>query len=108
MSKARKVLEAFNKRSKISEGYATSDKMNIEAQKEILAQNKDRNIGDTVLNIKGVEIKDSVLLFKGHNSIDFAVKTSDGISISIGSELKDQVYTFELSKKELQVLKTLF
>ena len=108
MTIARKFLERLNKRSKISEGYATSDKLNVEAQKEILAQNKDRNIGDTVLNIKGVEIKGSVLLSKGYNSIDYAVKDSDGISISICSELKGQEYTFKLGKKELQALKTLF
>ena len=104
MSRASKILESLKKRTKISEGYATSDKLNTKASKEILNQNKDREVGDTALNIKGDEIKDSVILAKNYNSIDYAIKDGKYAEIHICSELKDEEFTFSLDKKQLKAL----
>lgn len=104
MSRVSKILESLKKRTKISEGYATSDKLNTKASKEILDVNADRKVGDTALNIKGDEIKDSVILAKNRNSIDYAVRDGSDVEIHICSELKDEEFTFVLNKKQLKAL----
>ena len=104
MSRASKILESLKKRTKISEGYATSDRLNEKASKEVLEVNKDREVGDTALNIKGDEIKNSVVLAKNSNSIDYAVRDGSDVEIHICSELKDEEFTFVLNKKQLKAL----
>lgn len=104
MSRASKILESLKKRTKIAEGYATSDTLNTKAFKEILDANKDREVGDTALNIHGKEIKDSVILAKNHNSVDYAIKDGGDVEIHICSELKDKEFTFSLDKKQLKAL----
>lgn len=104
MSRASKILESLKKRTKISEGYATLDKLNTNASKEILDVNADREVGDTALNIKGDEIKGSVILAKNDGSIDYAVKKGSGVEIHICNDFDDKKFTFNLDKKQLKVL----
>lgn len=104
MSRASKILESLKKRTKISEGYATSDRLNEKASKEVLEVNKDREVGDTALNIKGDEIKNSVVLAKNSNSIDYAIKKGGEVEIHICNEIDDKEFTFNLDKKQLRAL----
>lgn len=104
MSRASKILESLKKRTKISEGYATSDKLNTKASKEILDINADRDVGDTALNIKGDEIKDSVILAINNDSIDYAIKKNSEVEIHICNDLDDKKFTFRLDKKQLKAL----
>lgn len=104
MSRASKILESLKKRTKISERYATSDKLNAKASKEVLEVNKDREVGDTALNIKGDEIKNSVVLAKNSNSIDYAIKKGGEVEIHICNEFDDKEFTFNLDKKQLKAL----
>lgn len=104
MTRASKILVSLKKRTKIAEGYATSDRLNEKASKEVLEVNKDREVGDTALNIKGDEIKNSVVLAKNSNSIDYAVRDGSDVEIHICSELKDEEFTFVLNKKQLKAL----
>lgn len=104
MSRASKILESLKKRTKISEGYATSDRLNEKASKEVLEVNKDREVGDTALNIKGDEIKNSVVLAKNSNSIDYAIKKGGEVEIHICNEIDDKEFTFNLDKKQLKAL----
>lgn len=104
MTRASKILESLKKRTKIAEGYATSDRLNEKASKEVLEVNKDREVGDTALNIKGDEIKNSVILAKNPNSIDYAIKKGGEVEIHICNEFDDKEFTFNLDKKQLKVL----
>lgn len=104
MTRASKILESLKKRTKIAEGYATSDRLNEKASKEVLEVNKDREVGDTALNIKGDEIKNSVILAKNFNSIDYAIKKGGEVEIHIFNEIDDKEFTFNLDKKQLRAL----
>ena len=104
MSRASKILESLKKRTNISEGYATSDKLNTKASKEILDTNRYSEVGDTAFNIHGKEIKDSVILAKNYNSIDYAIKKGSEVEIHICNELDDKEFTFSLDKRQLKAL----
>lgn len=107
MSRASKILESLSKSSKIHEGYVYSDKLDTEASKTLLSMNGLREVGDTLINVKGVELKDSVILSINRSSIDYAISSNDGVEITVHEEFKGKEYTFKLSKKGAKALKSL-
>ena len=109
MSRASKILESLKKRTKISEGWAASSKMNAKIEKEILNQNKDRDVGDIALDIEGNEIEDSVILAKNHGSVDFAYAIdNDRVSVDIHNDGRGEQFSVHLTKKQLKLLLNLF
>lgn len=101
MSLAKQTIKSLQE---ISEAYISiPNKEDLDSIKKLENLNKLR-IGDTMLNINGVEVPNSVVL----SPLTYALKSEDGIyTIETYSKLKGVSHQIEFTGKEAKILKNI-
>jgi hypothetical protein len=108
------LSEYIQKQDNLSEGKKMALQSLVEASsdesmiKSVFETNEDRKIGDTLLNIKGVSIPKSVILYKSTNVLRVATNEGNNVvKIDTFSKLRNEHKEIEIYVPELKLIETI-